>query len=155
MSQSAVSFGSLKLLPATPGFNSSGYGEGSGEGFLYDEANWTTLDFPGASYTRALGIDGYNVVGEYEDGSGYHGFLYQIPGCVCGDLDGSGGRVDLSDFNVFSVCFGLREPTVICQQELFDCADLNQDDWINLTDFSTFQVLFGTVSSNSPPSCTE
>jgi hypothetical protein len=31
---------------------------------------------------------------------------------------------------------------------------LNQDDWVNLTDFNTFQVLFGTVSSNAPPNCT-
>jgi hypothetical protein len=73
--------------------------------------------------------------------------------CLCGDLDGSGGVVDLSDFGKFQVCFGLRGPTVQCSQELFDCADLNRDGWINLTDFGTFQVVFGTVSTNSPPNC--
>jgi hypothetical protein len=73
--------------------------------------------------------------------------------CTCGDLDGSGGTVNLSDFSGFQVCFGLRGPTPQCPEDLFDCADLNQDGWINLTDFSTFQVLFGTVSTNSPPNC--
>jgi hypothetical protein len=73
--------------------------------------------------------------------------------CHCGDLDEDGGQVDLGDFNQFAVCYGLRGPTEQCPQERFDCADLNQDDWVNLTDFSTFQLLFGTVSSNSPPDC--
>jgi hypothetical protein len=74
-------------------------------------------------------------------------------GCLCGDLDGDGGVVDLGDFSPFSVCFGLRAPTEQCPQSLFDCADLNGDGWVNLTDFSTFQVLFGTVNSNTPPNC--
>ena len=33
------------------------------------------------------------------------------------------------------------------------CGDLNQDEWVNLTDFSTFQVLFGAVSTSVPPDC--
>lgn len=49
-------------------------------GFLYDGTNWTTLDYPGTSSTSlygttAYGIDGSNIVGEY-DASGFHGFLY-------------------------------------------------------------------------------
>jgi hypothetical protein len=73
--------------------------------------------------------------------------------CHCGDLDGDGGAVDLGDFSYFSVCFGLRAPTAQCPAALFSCADLNQDEWVNLTDFSTFQVLFGTENTNSPPNC--
>jgi hypothetical protein len=73
--------------------------------------------------------------------------------CICGDLDGDGGVVDLSDFGKFQVCFGLWAPTAQCPQELFECADLNLDGWINLADFSTFQVVFGTVSTSSPPNC--
>jgi hypothetical protein len=73
--------------------------------------------------------------------------------CLCGDLDGSSGTVNLSDFNLFQVCYGLRAPTVQCPQDLFDCADLNGDDWVNNSDFNTFQVLFGNVSTNSPPNC--
>jgi hypothetical protein len=77
----------------------------------------------------------------------------QGPACTCGDLNGSGGKVDLSDFSDFSVCFGLRGPTAQCPQETFYCADLNQDGWINNSDFSTFQVVFGTVNTNLPPNC--
>jgi hypothetical protein len=73
--------------------------------------------------------------------------------CLCGDLNGDGATVDLQDFSQFSVCFGLRAPTPQCTAEFFPCADFNQDGWVNLTDFSTFQVLFGTVNSNSPPDC--
>ena len=77
----------------------------------------------------------------------------QGPACICGDLDDSGGKVNLADFSKFSVCFGLKAPNTNCPQALFDCADLNQDGSINLTDFSTFSVLFGTISTNSPPNC--
>ena len=35
---------------------------------------YTTLDVPGASNTYAWGIDGSNIVGHYQDGSGFHGF---------------------------------------------------------------------------------
>jgi probable HAF family extracellular repeat protein len=70
-----------------------------------------------------------------------------LESCGPGDLDND-GDVDLSDFNKFQVCFGLRAPTPQCPDELFDCADLNDDGWINLTDFSTFQVLFGTVNGD-------
>ena len=75
------------------------------------------------------------------------------PSCICGDLDGLGGTVNLSDFNLFQICYGLRAPTGQCYQELFDCADFNQDGWINNSDFNTFQVLYGTVSTSSPPDC--
>ena len=61
--------------------------------------------------------------------------------------------VDLTDFSMFSVCFGLTGPTAECPPDEFDCADMNDDDWVNLTDFNTFQVLFGNVSTNSPPNC--
>jgi len=38
---------------------------------------WTTLDYPGAIETRAQGIDGGNIVGQYADNTWrYHGFLY-------------------------------------------------------------------------------
>lgn len=40
------------------------------------QANWVTLDYPGATSTQAHGIDGDNIVGSYADASGDHGFLY-------------------------------------------------------------------------------
>ena len=45
----------------------------------YTISDYTTLDVPGASDTRAYGIDGGNVVGRYYDGSSNHGFLAVIP----------------------------------------------------------------------------
>ena len=70
------------------------------------------------------------------------------PSCVCGDLDNSGGPVDLTDFATFATCFGLPPTNPPC-----DCADLDGDGGINLGDFATFAVLFGTTSTNSPPNC--
>ena len=53
-----------------------------------------------------------------------------------------------------------RQACCMCLEEgpcrlagMIACADLNQDGWVNLTDFNTFQVLFGTVNTNSPPDC--
>jgi hypothetical protein len=43
--------------------------------FLYDGSTWTTLYMWGIPY----GIDGSTIVGSYEDGSGSHGFIYEIP----------------------------------------------------------------------------
>ena len=42
------------------------------------QANWVTIDFPGATGTYPQGIYGNRIVGYYEDGAGdYHGFLYE------------------------------------------------------------------------------
>ena len=41
------------------------------------QANWVTLDFPGAERTYAYGIDGQTIVGRHQDISGRsHGFIY-------------------------------------------------------------------------------
>ena len=37
---------------------------------------YTTIDVPGASGTRAYGIDGSNIVGYYERDGDIHGFIY-------------------------------------------------------------------------------
>jgi hypothetical protein len=37
---------------------------------------YTTIDYPGSTETSATGIDGSNIVGNYQDLSGRHGFLY-------------------------------------------------------------------------------
>jgi hypothetical protein len=95
-----------------------------------------------APFTDCTDGDGNETADECEAGA-----------CICGDLDGDGGSVDLADFSKFSVCFGLRAPTAQCPQETFSCADLDGSGWVNLTDFSTFQVLFGTASTKSPPGC--
>ena len=67
----------------------------------------------------------------------------------CGDLDGSGGPVNLVDFSTFAFCFG-QLPT---SPPGCACSDLNQDGAINLQDFSQFAQVFGLTSTNLPPDC--
>ena len=60
------------------------------------EANWTTIDAPGAPDTFAYGIDGSNVVGWYDDGPEspdprYHGFVYDGANFTTIDKDGAIG----------------------------------------------------------------
>jgi hypothetical protein len=73
--------------------------------------------------------------------------------CACGDINHSGGLVDLNDFNTFAICFGSTAPTSACPQPEFDCSDLNQDTMIDLNDFNTFAIIFNTLPTQSPPNC--
>jgi len=67
----------------------------------------------------------------------------------CGDIDGSGGLVNLVDFATFALCFGQSPSLSIgCM-----CSDINGDGSINLVDFATFSLTFGSVSTNVPPNC--
>ena len=51
---------------------------------------WTTLDHPSATHTKIFGIDAANMVGQYLDGSGWHGTLYD--GSTWHTLDYPGAR---------------------------------------------------------------
>ena len=73
--------------------------------------------------------------------------------CVCGDIDGSGGDVDLTDFSSFALCYGLGTPGGDCPAQTFVCSDLDGSGEIDLTDFGTFAILFGATSSNEVPNC--
>jgi hypothetical protein len=75
------------------------------------------------------------------------------PDCPCGDVDASGGSVDLSDFNAFAVCFDLTNPQADCSAEMFLCSDLDDSGKVDLTDFSTFAILFGQTSTETIPDC--
>jgi hypothetical protein len=73
--------------------------------------------------------------------------------CVCGDLDFSGGPIDLIDFSTFATCYGLEYPNPSCDDVALACSDLNLDGVVDLVDFSTFAVLFGTTPTQAPPNC--
>ena len=45
-------------------------------GHLNAQLNWQTFDVPGATHTWIDGIDGANIVGSFEDGTGLKGFQY-------------------------------------------------------------------------------
>jgi uncharacterized membrane protein len=50
-------------------------GAGNAHGFLYNDGNVTTIDFPGASGTFAFGInDRREIIGVYADAAGQHAF---------------------------------------------------------------------------------
>ncbi|MHC4745659.1 MAG: hypothetical protein ACYS8Z_27405 [Planctomycetota bacterium] len=54
------------------------------------QANWVTLDYPGAIGTIAHGIDGQNVVGSYQDASGnWHAFIYDGSSWTALDFPGA------------------------------------------------------------------
>ena len=72
---------------------------------------------------------------------------------TCGDINGSGGNVDLADFATLAVCFGLASPSPACNGNAFFCSDLDANGAINLVDFGTIAVLFGQNSTQSPPEC--
>jgi hypothetical protein len=74
--------------------------------------------------------------------------------CVCGDINRSGGPVDLGDFADFALCFGLVGPNPpSCPPDKWRCSDLDVDSDVDLNDFATFALLFGLTSSHAPPDC--
>ena len=74
--------------------------------------------------------------------------------CTCGDVNNSGGLVDLDDFAAFANCFGLSGPMPPeCPTEQFGCSDLDGNGEITLEDFSTFALWFGISGTCSPPDC--
>ena len=74
--------------------------------------------------------------------------------CPCGDINRSGGVVNLVDYATFSVCFGLSAPNPPgCDEDAFECSDLNGNGTVNLVDFNTFSVWFGRVPDQTVPDC--
>ena len=74
--------------------------------------------------------------------------------CTCGDVNNSGGLVDLEDFALFANCFGLSGPMPPeCEAEHFACSDLDGNGEITLEDFSSFALWFGMTSTSTPPAC--
>ena len=74
--------------------------------------------------------------------------------CLCGDIDRSGGAVDLADFATFALCFGLAAPSPPgCDADAFACSDLNGDGVVNLADFATFATWFGLTPTQTVPDC--
>lgn len=67
-------------------------GTGSAHGFMYDGTSYATLDVPGAADTVITGISGNKVVGNYTDGNGNHGFVYD--GHTFTQIIGPTGRAD-------------------------------------------------------------
>jgi hypothetical protein len=84
---------------------------------------------------------------------GAYEFMSMTGNCICGDIDGSGGPVDLNDFGAFALCYGASGPGPGCDEATFACSDLNASGQVNLSDFSTFAVLFGVTSTNEVPDC--
>jgi hypothetical protein len=77
-----------------------------------------------------------------------------VPGCVCGDINGSGGLVDRDDFATFVTCFTLDFPALNCDAAEFACCDMTGNGRVDLDDFATFAVMFATAPTVTVPNCT-
>lgn len=77
-----------------------------------------------------------------------------LPVCTCGDIDTSGGSVDLGDFATFAACFGLAAPyPPYCTVADLVCSDLDGNGIVDLDDFATFAAWFGQQTLRYPPDC--
>ena len=74
--------------------------------------------------------------------------------CLCGDIDMSGGVVDLCDMATFATCFGLTGPAMDCGDAAFFCSDLSGDGIVDLCDFCTFALWFGLAPDQYVSNCT-
>jgi hypothetical protein len=74
-------------------------------------------------------------------------------GCPCGDIDLSGGNVDLNDFATFAACFGLAGPGGDCTAAEFACSDMDAGGAVDLNDFATFATFFATTPTSFVPDC--
>jgi hypothetical protein len=75
------------------------------------------------------------------------------PVCACGDMDFSGGLVDLGDFATFAACFGLSGPNPSCTFSAFICSDMDANGAIDLADFATFATWYGLTPTEIVPFC--
>jgi hypothetical protein len=75
------------------------------------------------------------------------------PDCTCGDVDNSGGPVNLADFSTFAVCYGRSAPAPGCSEDALYCSDLDGDGMVTLADFATFAAMFGAITSDTLPNC--
>ena len=75
--------------------------------------------------------------------------------CHCGDIDDSAGTVNLSDFGLFALCYGLSTPDlgIGCRQAYFDCSDMDGNGVVNLSDFGLFALWYGQVPTQTVPNC--
>jgi hypothetical protein len=128
---------------------------------------WASFDVTLAAGTYYLSIDGTGQ--DHPDGLPVEGFGYSDYGILgyysiyasgaasasctytCGDLDDSGGDVDMVDFGLFADCWG-EDPSLNAS---CICANLVEDgdNIIDLADLSVFAELFLDSSSNYPPDC--
>ena len=74
-------------------------------------------------------------------------------GCPCGDINESGGLVDLQDFGLLALCFGYGGPAGDCTAAYFECSDLDGSGLVDLQDFGLFALWYGGQTSQTPPNC--
>jgi hypothetical protein len=127
--------------------------------------DWWTIDGGGEMWCTGGDYELSGAIGQCEAGLALTGGDYELTGgfvpglqpasaCTCGDIDGSGGLVDLSDFATFALCFGLPAPNPPdCDQAAFECSDLDGDGSVNLNDFATFATRYGLQSTQAVPNC--
>ncbi len=106
-------------------------------------------------YTLEVSAEGTTFGGSFvsEYAFGEYVIVFAVVPTVCqrncGDVDGTGGPIDLIDFAGLQDCFG-ESPTV---SHDYRCADLAVDQLIDYTDYTVFDQIMGTIPTDPPPSC--
>jgi hypothetical protein len=81
-------------------------------------------------------------------------FTVSAAGCQCGDIDQSGGQVNLGDFATFAVCYGFTTPNPPgCDAAAFACSDMDANNIVDLNDFATFATFYGLDDTYTVPNC--
>jgi hypothetical protein len=76
--------------------------------------------------------------------------------CLCGDINRSGGAVNLDDFATFALCYGAAGPNPpACDAAAFECSDMDGNGAVNLDDFATFANFFGAITTFTVPNCVQ
>ncbi|UCG32543.1 MAG: hypothetical protein JSU68_12870 [Phycisphaerales bacterium] len=92
---------------------------------------------------------------DYLEGESAWSCFLDCPVCICGDVDYSGGPVNLGDFACLALCFGMEMPADHCRPAQFVCADMDDSGKVDLADLATFAILYGQTATLSPPHCAD
>ena len=125
--------------------------------------DWYTVDGGGEMWSSGgpyelSGTIGQPDAGEMTGGTftltgGFWPGISCTPACTCGDIDESGGPVDLGDFGLFALCYGYSAPTGDCTGEYFACSDMDGSGLVDLQDFGLFALWYGQVPTQTVPEC--
>ena len=96
-----------------------------------------------------------NDLCDYMLGESVQSCSQDCPPCICGDIDYSGGPVNLADFAGLALCYGMGLPGPGCPPAHFVCADMDDSGTVDLGDFATLAVLYGRTATAWPPNCVD
>ncbi len=139
--------------------------ETRGTGLAID---WHSIDGGGVMFSTGGGMTLGGTLGQADAGGPMTGGALTLtggfwvvaasspPGCpsTCGDINGSGGNVNLIDFAHYLLCHNTNNPNPPdCDANEFACSDLTGNGAVNFLDFATFALYFNASTTKTPPNC--